>query len=293
MYTEQFIAETSGGVLGLRKSSIRAVEEFINEIRTAPFQANRQAPKLSLLGSNIESIDSDDPFSTFEEGSVAIIPIIGPMFKYGTWRSYGVDEMADLLKMADQSSNIIGTILLINTPGGNIQSLYRMEDVLRNRTKPNVSLVDGGCHSCGMYVGSFSDQILATNRMCSVGSIGVYATMVDDKEMLKRIGLKEIEVYPPESKFKNKAIRDAIDGKTQALIDEVLSPFAQHFQNIVKTNRPKLNLKVEGILEGKDLYAYDAITHGLIDGISNLTGAVELVAKLAEEQKSIYQPFKN
>lgn len=293
MFTEQFIAETSGGVLGIRKTAVRAVEEFINEIRTAQFQATRQVPKLKLLGSNIDSIDSNDPFSSFEEGSVAIIPIIGPMFKYGTWRSYGIDELAELLALADKSSKVIGTILLINTPGGNIQSLYRIEDVLRNRTKPCISLVDGGCHSCGMYVASFTDQIWATNKMCEVGSIGVYATIIDDKEMMKQIGLREVEIYPPESKHKNKPIRDAIEGKPQLLIDEQLSPFAQHFQNIVKANRPKLNLEIEGIIEGKVFYAYDAIAHGLIDGISNLTGAVELVAKLAEEKQSIYQPFKN
>ena len=292
MFTEQFIAETSGGVLGIRKVALKAVEDFINEIRTAPFQATRQVPKLTLLGSNIDSMDSNDPFSNFEEGSVAIIPVIGPMFKYGTWRTYGVDELAELLALADKSSKIIGTIILVNTPGGNIQSLYRMEDVLRNRTKPCIALVDGGCHSCGMYIASLADQIWATNRMCSVGSIGVYATITNDAEFMKRIGLEEIEIYPPESKFKNKAIRDALNGKDKAFIEEHLSPFAQHFQNIVKTNRPKLNLEVEGILEGKDFYAYDAIKYGLIDGICNLTGAVELVAKLAEEQKSIYQPFK-
>lgn len=292
MYTEQFIAETSGGILSIRESARQDIEDFINKVHSTPLTATREVPKLSLLGSNL-SDDSNDPFSHFEEGSVAIIPLIGPMFKYGTWWSYGVDEMANLLEQADKSSKVIGTILLVNTPGGAIQSLYRMEDVLRNRTKPNIALVDGGCHSCGMYVAAFSDKILATNRMCEVGSIGVYATLYDDKEMMKQYGIKRIEVYPPESKHKNKTIRDALDGKPQQFIDEQLSPFAQHFQNIVKANRPKLNLEVEGILEGKVFYAYDAIAHGLIDGISNLTGAVELVAKLADEKQSIYQPFKN
>ncbi|MDR1883762.1 MAG: S49 family peptidase [Prevotella sp.] len=235
---------------------------------------------------------SGNPFDNFEENSIAVIPVIGTMLKYDSWWNYGMDSMANLIRLADSSSKIIGTILLANTPGGTSQSVIQLEDALRNRTKPSIGLIDGMCCSGGIYALSFCDRILATNPMCIAGNIGVYIQIVDDDKMYENYGIKFIIVTPPESKFKNLAYRQAKEGDDKMLVQEDLSPYAIHFQNLIKDNRPKLDLSIEGIIQGKDFYAADAVTYGLIDGITNFEGAAQALQSLHDEKQSIYSSFK-
>jgi len=191
-----------------------------------------------------------------------------------------------------RSQEIAGTILFVNTPGGTASSIIQLEDAMRNRTKKSVALIDYQCCSGGIYAASFCDEIYAMNRVCEVGSIGTYAQFINDSEALKKWGYKIEQIYPPESKYKNLPEREAIDGKPDRIIKEQLTPFAIHFQSIIKDNRRKLNLSEEGILEGKVFYAYDAVSNGLIDGLMNMEQAVKRVKELANIQQSIYSSFK-
>lgn len=259
-----------------------------------------EIPRLheKMISSSDMSSESGNPFDAYEDNSVVVIPMIGFMSKYShiDWDEYryvvGMDVIADLMKKAFESKKISGIVILANTPGGSTHSIYRLEDVLRNRTKPCVGVIDGMCFSGGIYTLSFCDKILATNRMCEVGSIGTFARIIDNSKMLENAGITVESIYPPESKWKNKAIREAMDGKPQLLIDESLTPFALHFQNIIKENRPKLDTSVEGILEGREFYAYDAIDSKLIDGIGNVDAAIVEVQRLADKQKQFYSQFK-
>lgn len=232
-----------------------------------------------------------DAKADFEEDSVLVIPITGTMFKYGWWWYPGVDFAAELIRKADQIPQICGTILLMNTPGGSTQSLIQMEDALRNRQKPCVTLIDGMSASCGVYVAVLTDGIYSMNKMCEIGSIGCFARFLNDDAWMEKEGYKIIEVYPDESKYKNKAYRDAKDGKPQMMKDETLAPFARNFQELVKANRSTLKTDVEGILEGKNFYAVDAKAYGLIDDIANMDEVIEIVKEKAKEKRELYSIF--
>lgn len=310
MIRSQIITEISSSPLLMRETALKEVELIIANMQNGNKAGHNASSKIiSTLKHKIysqqanliccdEVDDDNDPFSSYAENTVIIIPIIGCMFKYNTidrneWKYVtGMDTIANLIRKADASPNISGTILLSNTPGGTTQSIYQLEDALRNRTKPCIGLVDGQCCSAGIYALSFCDKIFATNRMCEIGSIGTFAKIMDDSKQDEMLGIKIISVYPPESSYKNLAIREALDGNPQKIIDESLSPFATHFQNIIKTNRPKLDQSAEGILEGRVFYAYDAITYKLIDGLKNMTQTVELVLSMVQQQKDIYSQFK-
>ncbi|MDU1892821.1 MAG: S49 family peptidase [Dysgonomonas sp.] len=301
---EFLLQEIMSSKLLMHPSSLNSLDILIHQLRN-PDKIEKPdsilTPVNLIPGNNInyaklvtprDSYINKDPFEGLEENSIAIIPIIGSMFKYNSWWSYGMDDIADLIRMADASPNIIGTILLCNTPGGTSQSIIQLEDAMRNRTKPCVGLIDGHCCSGGIYALSFCDRIAATNPMCVIGNIGVYNQILNDDKWYEERGIKFISVYPPESKYKNLAYTEAKDGDPKILIKESLSPFAIHFQNIIKENRPNLDLSVEGIIEGKDFYAQDAVKNGLIDTITNMEGAINLLKALHTEKQSIYSPFK-
>jgi protease-4 len=203
-----------------------------------------------------------------------------------------MDYTAALIKQACGSDRISGIILLLNTPGGSTLSVIRLEEALRSRTKPLVAVIDGLCCSGGIYVASFADKTVALNRMCEIGSVGAFCIITNFSGYYQKLGIKEHHIYPPESRFKNKGWRDVIDkGDDKYLIESELSPYALHFQNIVRQNRPNLKTGTEGILEGKVFYAYDALNNGLIDGIMNFEQAIALTQSLSEQKKALASLF--
>jgi len=284
----------------LRTSSLAMIQAGTAEMEAVLHEAQRPASGYPELKAVQRAQTDGDICNVFNNSGyyaerIAIISITGMMMKYAhfnwsmedlDWIVPGIDDIASLLEYAMQSDEIDGAILVFNTPGGTTQSLIRIEEVLKKRTKPVVAVVDGMCASAGMYAASLCDRIIALNKMCNVGSIGVMVQLVDYGAFYKKQGIKIIEIYPPESSEKNKAYRDAIDGKTQTMIDEVLTPLAVNFQSIVKEHRP-VDESVEGVLSGKMFYAEDAIKAGLIDEIGNFDTAVAAIHGISSERKEL------
>ncbi len=289
----------------LRTSPLAMVKNGTTEMDAVLHEAGRAAsrcPEYSGLQSMEQLEDVLNCFnnSGFQAERIAIISITGMMTKYARinwdgetleWIVPGMDDIATLLEFVLQQNECDGAVLIMNTPGGTTQSLIRIEEVLKQRTKPVVAVVDGMCASAGMYVACLCDKIFALNKMCSVGSIGVMVQFIDDSQFLKKNGFKVIEIYPPESSDKNKAYRDALDGKTKTMIDEVLTPLAINFQTIVREHRP-INEDVEGVLSGKMFYADDARQAGLIDQVSTFYAAVQYIRNEVANRTEISQAMQ-
>jgi len=294
MLENLFLQEIFSSKMLLRESGLNAIDSTVrNIIEGKPVKAE-ETKTTKISGVFIPEFEEpgQNPYDDFEDNSVAIIPIVGMMLKYGYWRRYGCDDLANMIRLADQSPKIVGTILLFNTPGGTTSSIIQLEDAMRNRTKKSIALIDYQCCSGGIYTASFCDEIYAMNKMCEIGSIGTYAQFINDSKLLEKYGYKIEQIYPPESKYKNLPEREALEGKPDRIIKEQLSPFAIHFQDIIKENRKQINQSSEGVLEGKVFYAYDAIENGLIDGLMNMEQAIKRVQTLSEIQQSIYSSFK-
>lgn len=274
---------------------------IINILNGKPFiegsiERNKYIARI-YAGNGYFDIPMPEPGHTNEpdtsEDSVLVIDIKGALTQYGNMCQYGTEDYADMLAMAESHHNILGSVLAFDTPGGSVNSVFPMENQMRKCKKPIVGLVKGSMHSAGMYLGSFTNKLGAVHKMAEVGSIGCMATMIDYREQDKMMGIKISYIYPPESNFKNKPEQDAMDGKPEQLIKEQLSPWAKHFQDVIKANRPNLNTSVEGILNGKIFYAYDAKENGLIDDIMSMDDAVALVRQLAERNNKANRIINN
>lgn len=258
-------------------SSILLVNVRSFDTKVLGDEPNRKLARMQCLQTDTamrelsaDNQETGNPYDAFESGSIAIIPIRGLLTKYGSWWNIGMDEIASYVEMAAASAKISGIILLFDTPGGSVTALFKIENVLRAIKKPVYGFVDGSCSSAGIYIASFCSKIYAAHNMCMVGSIGAMGSIFSEKGAMEKYGYKIIEIYPKESKYKNLEVRQAIDGDTEPYAENILSPLALHFQSIIKTNRKKIDLSVEGIIEGKEFYAADAVKYKLIDGIAPL-----------------------
>lgn len=283
MLKQQFLQEIQSSTLMINSSGYESINHISNSILAGTF--NPEIMKLCITSTHGEIYSDpegpENPFDSWQEGSIAIIPLFGIMMKYGYWWSYGVDEIAGFLKMAYDSDKIAGVILKGDTPGGSTNSLFLIQEVLSERTKPTYGFVDGMCCSCGYIAFSYLDKIYAINRMAQVGGIGVFARMmVPNKE---NDYYKVIEVYPEESKDKNLPEREAAEGNT-AKMKEELSKLALYFRDTVTANRPDLS---PDTLTGSTYYAYEAETLGMINGIRTLSQVVKELENTVQSRKEI------
>lgn len=287
MLKKQFIEELRTNSLMLHTSGYPSVDYIANEILRGTLKADVQPyVATSHTGELIDFTDDDDdsdgnPFDTWQRDSIAVIPIIGTMMKYDYWWSYGMDRIASIIQMAYASDNVAGVVVNFDTPGGATDSLYYLQEVLQNKTKPTYGFISGMCASCGYITASYLDKVYAINDMASVGGIGVYARLIVPKA--ENDYYKVVEVYPDESSEKNKEMRDAAAGKPEAMKEE-LSKLAVYIQNTVKANRPAI---AEETMKGKTYYAYEAVGLGMIDGVKPFADVVAEMQTLTTKRNQL------
>lgn len=243
-----------------------------------PYQLNYFTESSSglLLADTSES--SGSAFDSLPKGSVAVFSVTGTLLKYGTWCSYGTEEIAAFMIEAANHPNVSGAFIIADSGGGAVNAVapfrYAIETFKANK-KPVLAHIDGA-YSAMYYAIASADEIVAANNISAgAGSIGVMMSWVDMKGKIEKEGGKFHTIYAPESSEKNKAMELALEGKYDLIKTEMLSPLAVQFQNDVKADRG-IKLKDDGkVLKGKTYFAQQAIEVGLIDSIGNQQQAIE------------------
>lgn len=241
---------------------------------------------LSFRFATSASAKSGNSFADAPEGSTAIIPLHGTMLKYGTYCSYGTCELADLMKQAADTPNIMSVLLDIDSGGGSVDAIAPLIDAIKyakSKGKPVVAHCDL-CASAAYYVACHCDEIIASNAISSeFGSIGVMMSFADYTKYYENSGVKQHTVYSNHSDYKNAPFEAAKAGDYTRIREEELDPLALSFQAAVKANRPNLNIDTEGILRGKMFYAEEACKVGLADSIGNRETAIKRCKEHADK----------
>jgi len=228
-----------------------------------------------------------------EEGSIGVIRITGPMFKYGNWWYWGADELVAMAQAFENNPNVVGQVWVCDSGGGQVSAVAPYLDFLQNKQKPVVAICDL-CASANYWIASATDYVMAENNIsASFGSIGVMVELTNWKKYYAKEGLDIHTIVADPSSEKNKAFQLALEGNYDEIRKELLNPLAIKFQNGVKLNREsKLDLNVNGLLNGKMFFTEDAISHGLADGVGNLNDAIKKVTELANTTSAV-QTFMN
>lgn len=295
---EQLLIELRSSRWAISEPALSVLEHTANRMlddpdyKITPVEIPIRTSSCSALDMNYPS---GNPFDSSEKNSIAIIPLCGIMTKYSTWYQYGCDELANFIRLAEASEQISGVILFANTPGGDVQAVFQLQDAITHMTKPIITLTDGFLCSAGIWAASFTNKIFALNEMNVVGSIGILSTLYDFSIRDEKYGIKSRTIYPPESSWKNLPARNAMSETPddKLFIDEILSPLAVQFQNAIKSNLPRLDLSVAGIIEGREFYAKDALNNGLVAGIMNIDEAISYIKSENEQRRTIATTFKH
>lgn len=236
-------------------------------------------PELSLAAFKMSADGDSVQISGEEEQArrVMVVPIHGGMTKYDTCESYGTSQIAARIQKHLSDPSVVGFVIDIDSPGGASNAVYPLVEAIRKikaTGKPVIAHCDS-CYSAAYWVASQCDAVFADNELSGFGSIGAYAQFLDDRED-RQTGFKVVTVYAPESKDKNIAYREALDGKPEKM-QALLSKLVLSFHAAVKAGRPTLKADADGVLSGADFQAGDAVAVGLADGMSTLDQCIENV----------------
>jgi signal peptide peptidase SppA len=220
-------------------------------------------------------------------GSVAVFDIQGPLFRRSDLftnisSSTTVENLAVDLQRAADNSLITHILLNIDSPGGQVNGIQEFADQVREvaAIKPVVAYVDGIGASGAYWIASAANSIVL-NDTSLVGSIGVVASIRDNRAAQEKQGVRQYEIVSTQSPFKRP---DVATEQGRAQIQEMVDALASVFIDRVASFR---GVTAEDVMsrfgQGKMLPAKAALDAGMADEISRFE---PLVARLAVEHGS-------
>jgi len=222
-------------------------------------------------------------FKGFDGGSVAVIPVQGPLMKQDFCGDFGTATLANLFRLAENTKTIQSIVLMIDSPGGTVDGTSAFADTIRRSKKPTLAAIDGLGASAAYWLASSAQEVIATSKTDIVGSIGTMVSWRDWSKAYENNGIVLREYYATKSTDKNRAFKEANTGDGRMLIQEMLDPINNEFTSAVKTNRyGKLDLQNEDVLTGKTYVASKAKQSGLIDNIMSFDQAIKRSMQMAK-----------
>lgn len=214
---------------------------------------------------------------------IAVIPIIGTITKYDTCFTYGAMTYARAIVMAAEHPKVCGIVLDFDSGGGAMNAISILKEAIHHAQqlgKPIIAHTDF-CASLAYWAASQCDAIFCDNSLSAVGSIGGLFEFIDDTKKLEKDGYTVVSVYADESPDKNLPYRQALEGDT-TLIRQNLSHSIAQFHQDIKAGRPDIKEDAIGVFTGAMFHPNEAKSLGLINGVMTLSECIENTAIRAQ-----------
>lgn len=214
----------------------------------------------------IDQIEKNGSVSTdSENGRIYCLSIIGQIEGHyalpADQKSTKYEHIVPLLVSIEQSKEIDGLLIVLNTMGGDVEAGLALSELIASMKKPTVSLVLGGGHSIGvpLAVSSRVSYIVPSATM-TIHPVRISGTVIGTPQTyyyFERMQDRIVSFVCNHSKISPEKFKDLMLATDQIATD------------------------TGSIIDGKE-----ATSLGLIDKIGGLRDAIECLEKLIEDEKS-------
>lgn len=244
-----------------------------------------EARELALAARQGQPLDNTR--ATQVRDGVAIIPVMGPLFRHASMfdEVSGATSYADIrrdLQAALEAPEVRAILLEANSPGGEVDGVAELGDALvAARSKKRLWTYIGGMGASAMYwLASATDRIVCSET-AMLGSIGVRSALVDESGANDKAGIRITEIVSSQSPAKrDQPVDDTVVARQQAHADQLAAIF---IETVARNRGVTVEHVVEGFGRGDVLIGERAVAAGLADEMNNDFEAV-LAALAAEAQ---------
>ena len=197
-------------------------------------------------------------------GTVYTLTIVGQIEGHqllpDTVKTTKYEHVIPLLAAVEESEDIDGLLLLLNTVGGDVEAGLAIAELIAGMTKPTVSIVLGGSHSIGVPLA------VAARRSFAVPS----AAMTIHPVRMSGTVIAAPQTY----------------NYFQRLQDRIVAFVSSHSQ-ITAQKFQALMLKKDDMAAdvGSVVYGEEAVSLGIIDQVGGLSDGLQCLYRQIEEAK--------
>lgn len=199
-----------------------------------------------------------------ERGTIHTLTIIGHIEGHQvmppTAKTTKYEHVLPLLAMIEESDEIDGLLVLLNTVGGDIEAGLGIAEMIAGMTKPSASLVLGGGHSIGVPLAvAAKTSFIAPSAAMTIHPVRLSGTV---------IGVSQMFHY-----FE----------RTQ---ERILQFITEH-SHMRREDFMRLMLETGELTGdvGSVIYGQEAVSLGLIDQVGSLADALACVYRQIEDRK--------
>ncbi|MGN1003549.1 MAG: ClpP family protease [Oscillospiraceae bacterium] len=209
-------------------------------------------------------VDMGSTTITTKRGTIHTLTIVGQVEGHQilppNTKSTKYEHVMPLLATIEESEDIDGLLILLNTMGGDIEAGLGIAELIASMSKPTVSLVLGGGHSIGVPLAvSAKASFIAPSAAMTIHPVRMSGLI---------IGVAQTFNY-----FQR--------------IQERIIQFVTHNSNVKREVFTKMMLQTEELASdvGSVIYGEEAVRVGLIDRIGGLSDALECLHGMMEERR--------
>lgn len=199
-----------------------------------------------------------------ERGTIHTLTIVGQIEGHQilppTSKSTKYEHILPLLATIEESDDVDGLLILLNTVGGDIEAGLAIAELISSMKKPTVSLVLGGGHSIGVPLAvSAQTSFIAPSAAMTIHPVRLNGLV---------IGVSQTFTY-------------------FARIQERITKFVTRNSRIKEDDFTRMMLQTGELAAdiGSVIYGEEAVSIGLIDRIGGLSDALECLHSMIDERK--------
>lgn len=235
-----------------------------NAQNTRNSQSDYETVQAEMEQRQQQIVDMGSATITTKQGTIHTLTIVGQIEGHqvlpSNAKSTKYEHIMPLLATVEESEEIDGLLILLNTMGGDIEAGLGIAELIAGMKKPTVSLVLGGGHSIGVP--------LAVSA--KVSFIAPSAAMTIHPVRTSGLVLGVAQTFRYFQRIQDRIIR-----------------FVERNSNVKRETFTKMMLQTEELATdmGSVIYGEEAVEIGLIDRIGSLSDALECLHEMMEEQR--------
>lgn len=202
------------------------------------------------------------------------------------------NQVVDWLKAIKNSKNILGVIIELDSPGGEVGATKKIYNALKDlkQEKPIVIYINDIAASGGYYIASIANKVFA-QESAIIGSIGVIMIRPNIEKFLDKIGVSINVIKAGKYKDFSYPFRE-LTQEEQEMYNEVINTAYKTFISDVAFGRKQSEQVIlEQWAEGRIFSGKKAKSLQLIDEIGGEEEAINAIKSILKiEEINIYEP---